>query len=358
MSIGHQLRAEAATQPETTAPGGSNGHGPASRPGGEAAAAVDASIEALAKRVDIVTWDDLPEAMARIRPGVRRIVHCAGCMDYANDRMLQEVNVDLTRWLAGLACDHRVERFVHVSTAFASGFSDEPIPEALHEGPRDDPSGYTRTKREAEWLVAESGQPWLVVRPAIVIGHSQTGLYQGRPHGIYQLWTAAHRLLSRHRRRVRHAVAPAKPANLVHWDAVVAGCRLAEDHLDDDAVVHLVSRQETLPTARQLVHFWLERFGLLDQVDWYESIAALPMEQLDRLNQRFYGFVRDNLEIISRQWRFDRSTLTRLESSLGVTLPDATILSTARCYHAFMAAFEDAGASLMPRSNSTAEAAS
>src|SRR3546814_18269779 len=37
------------------------------------------------------------------------------------------------------------------------------------------PSPYHRTKFESEKIVRESGLPWRVYRPAIVVGHSETG---------------------------------------------------------------------------------------------------------------------------------------------------------------------------------------
>jgi len=49
----------------------------------------------------------------------------------------------------------------------------------MHAGDGEDPTEYTRTKRNAEELVATSGVPYLILRPSIVIGDSRDGRYFG-----------------------------------------------------------------------------------------------------------------------------------------------------------------------------------
>src|SRR5260370_37253128 len=94
------------------------------------------------------------------RLGVTEIVHCAGSMDYFNSAELEQTNVLLTDGMLELARALHVERFVHVSTAYSSGYIAGPVGERLHGEPASDPTEYTRTKRAPERRDAESGVPY------------------------------------------------------------------------------------------------------------------------------------------------------------------------------------------------------
>src|SRR5262249_43075584 len=154
--------------------------------------------------------------------GVRDILHCAGSLSYFNVRKLQAGNLDLTRAIPSLGAAPALRRFVYLSTAYSAGFTDRPIPEALHDGPCEDPTEYTRTKREAELLVAGSGLPYVIVRPSIVIGDSRDGRYGGKPYGIYQLWKAGGRYLANTVPRVLHVVAGDEPLDPLPPDGLQA----------------------------------------------------------------------------------------------------------------------------------------
>src|ERR1043166_6861767 len=111
---------------------------------------------------------ELNEAVAEF--GVDEVIHCAGCLDYFNAGALESANVELTRALVEQSKQWPVRRFIYISTAFSSGYVFRTIPEALHIAPGKDPTDYTRTKRDAEIIVATSGLPFLILRPAIIIG--------------------------------------------------------------------------------------------------------------------------------------------------------------------------------------------
>jgi nucleoside-diphosphate-sugar epimerase len=139
--------------------------------------------------------------------GVTEIVHCAGSMDYFNFAELEQTNVLLTNSMLDLARALHVERFVHISTAYSSGYIAGPVRERLHGEPASDPTEYTRTKRAAERRVAESGVPYLIVRPSVVIGDSRTGCYSGKQTGLFQYWRGWERLVFDHYRPEIHMVA-------------------------------------------------------------------------------------------------------------------------------------------------------
>ena len=150
---------------------------------------------------------------------IQEVVHCAGSLSYHDETSLQAGNIDLTRSLVKSARNAGAQRFTYVPTAFASGLMDGPVPEILFDGGRSDPAAYMRSKREAEWIVAESGIPYLILRPAIVIGDSRDGRYPGKPFALYRVWHSAERFATHRYMPVIHAIAPKIPLQVVHQDA-------------------------------------------------------------------------------------------------------------------------------------------
>src|SRR5437868_6042360 len=201
---------------------------------------------------------DLPA----LAPGLRRekidsIVHSAGCVDYFHKENLNQGNIELTRSLVELGQELSVARFAFVSSAFSSGYRDDVIPEVLHDEPSEDPTDYTKTKRAAERIVAASGLPYLIARPSVVIGDSRTGRYRGKRYGIYQLWAACEKIMCAEYVPEIYAIAPDTPLPLLHQDAFCAAFLTALRELPANRVVHLVSREDTLPSVRDLWDSWL-----------------------------------------------------------------------------------------------------
>jgi nucleoside-diphosphate-sugar epimerase len=56
------------------------------------------------------------------------VVHVAGCLSYFNEAKLREGNEELTTLMLELARTLGVGMFVYLSTAFCSGYQNEPIP--------------------------------------------------------------------------------------------------------------------------------------------------------------------------------------------------------------------------------------
>src|SRR5262249_25865946 len=120
-----------------------------------------------------VTFIPLPPAVAvaglaaKLRQWqVDEFIHCAGCVDYFHRENLAKGNPELTGAFVELARMLSVRRFVFISTAFSSGYRDGLVLETLHDDTKDDPTEYTRSKREAEAIVAGSGLPYLIIRPS------------------------------------------------------------------------------------------------------------------------------------------------------------------------------------------------
>lgn len=92
-----------------------------------------------------------------------------------SEEELMLVNAEGTRNVLGFAAEaDGLKRFVHVSTAYVAGRRTGTI---LEEGSVGDAfSGpYEKSKAEAERLVRESGLPFVICRPGMIVGDSVTG---------------------------------------------------------------------------------------------------------------------------------------------------------------------------------------
>ena len=268
--------------------------------------------------------------------GIDQIVHCAGSVDYFNSELLREANIALTARLLELAKRHAMRRFVFLSTAFSSGYIDRPVREELHtDGDGIDPTEYTRTKRSAEALVAAGGVPYLIVRPGIVIGDSRDGRYSGKAYGLYQFWTAFERLLTDRYHEVLHVISPRVQLQLVHQNAFknafVAACR----HLPLNSIVNLTSRPDALPTARALTQQFCERVARPQQIFFYNKLADVRADIVDRRMRMLLEFTAVNSEIAMHAWRFDNTALHTLRS-LGLQFVDATLDTVLTCQNRFV----------------------
>ena len=282
------------------------------------------------------TFEDLGELSPKLQAlQVDEVVHCAGCLDYFDTPQLERVNIDFTTQLAALARKLCVRRFVYLSTAFSSGYLDRPVAETLHDIPPADPTEYTRTKREAEWRVAKSGVPYLIVRPSIVIGDSRTGRYSGKRYGLYQLWMGLERLLCDRYHAEYHIVAPRQRLNLVHQDSFVEALRAARQQLPDDSILHLTSRQDTAPTMRELWDLWMDSVARPRRVIYYERLADVPMKHIHPRQRAFLMFASVNIEIAAHPWAWKDRTLDQLREN-GLRFADATLESITLCQQRFV----------------------
>lgn len=152
---------------------------------------------------------------------IDEIAHCAGWIDYFDKRRLQDANIDLTSRLLGVAKIWSASRFLFLSTSYCAGYCTGIFPEQLHPDPlpSNEPTEYTRTKRIAEWSIASSGVPFVIIRPSIVIGDSRSGIYTGKNYGLYPMWRAIEGLLCREYAPVWSTVAPSVPVDFIHQGA-------------------------------------------------------------------------------------------------------------------------------------------
>jgi nucleoside-diphosphate-sugar epimerase len=163
----------------------------------------------------------LARALAESRPEC--VVHLAAEIASQRDaRKVQDVNVEGTRRLVAACAEHR-PRIVFASTVVtgdAQGVllcEDEALP--VH-------TPYGRAKQEGERIVAESGLPWVVVRPSHVYG----------PGGWY-----ANELVPLLRRPGRFAVIGSGENmwDVVHVDDVAAAFVLAAESAPAGSTYHV-----------------------------------------------------------------------------------------------------------------------
>ncbi|GAB3264731.1 SDR family oxidoreductase [Nocardioides dilutus] len=103
--------------------------------------------------------------------------HLAAIYDMTvDDATNEKLNVGGTRHALELAHALQVGHLHHVSSVAAAGEYHGVFDETMFDEGQHLPSAYHRTKFESERIVREDAEvPWRVYRPAIVVGHSETG---------------------------------------------------------------------------------------------------------------------------------------------------------------------------------------
>ena len=268
---------------------------------------------------------------------VDEIVHCAGCVDYFDGRRLQLANVELTSRLLATARPWGLRRFIYLSTAYCSGYRSGLIPEQLHADPpaADEPTEYTRTKRTAEWCIAQSGLPFVIIRSGVVIGDSRTGVYRGKNYGLYQLWRAFEGLLCREYAPVWYIVAPPAPVDFVHQDAFQNAFLGIYRSAPPGAIVHLVSDPSERPTMQDLAWQWAEVYWPLE-IHSYARVDDVPLDSIPKWQRRFLVLAAKNFEIATHPWNFETTFMTRLRAA-GLPFADATLATIAVCQERYIA---------------------
>jgi NAD(P)-dependent dehydrogenase (short-subunit alcohol dehydrogenase family) len=115
--------------------------------------------------------------VAAHRGSVDHFFHLAALYDMtAEDEDNERLNVGGTRAALDLAASVDAGIFHHVSSIAAAGDYHGTYDETMFDVGQGLPSSYHRTKFESERIVREEATvPWRVYRPAVVVGHSETG---------------------------------------------------------------------------------------------------------------------------------------------------------------------------------------
>jgi thioester reductase-like protein len=199
-----------------------------------------------------------PAERAALAEDVGAILHCAASISF--DLPLDEaraINVEGTREVIGFAREAkalgRLERFVHVSTAYVSGTHPSTFRERQLGAGQEFRNTYEQTKFEAEHVVAGATDlAPAIARPSIVMGESDSG------------WTPAFNVLYWPLRAFSRGLFDTVPARAAGRVDVVPVDYVA------DALVHLLDRDEVgvfnltagrdAATVGELVDLTAERF--------------------------------------------------------------------------------------------------
>lgn len=140
--------------------------------------------EQYADRVEAVQGDvcddHASEMIAGCCPGVSRVVHCAGALEFREEfaELDRRVNVQGTASMLRLAEELRVP-FCHFSTAYIAGRRQGQVLESEIDVGQDFNNPYESSKCQAERLVQDwtqrTGLAAFVFRPSIIVGDSREG---------------------------------------------------------------------------------------------------------------------------------------------------------------------------------------
>jgi thioester reductase-like protein len=187
------------------------------------------------------------------------VIHCAASISFdLPHEEARNINALGTMRLLDLALQmSRLERFIHVSTAYVAGRTRGSFGEDDLERGQEFRNSYERSKFEAERAIAERATqlPVVVARPSIVVGDRQSG------------WTPSFNViywpLRAFARGLIHdlPVDPAGIVDVVPVDYVADGLVYLLDHRDIDGRLHLVAGERALSNGElvALACRWLGR---------------------------------------------------------------------------------------------------
>jgi len=199
-----------------------------------------------------------PAVRTQLTEDIGAVLHCAASITF--DLPLEEarqINVEGTREVIGFAREARtlgrLERFVHVSTAYVGGYHSGVFSERELDTGQEFRNTYEQTKWEAEHVLAAAGDlAPAIARPSIVMGDSRSG------------WTPAFNVLYWPLRAFSRGLfdeVPAHPEGIVDVvtvDYVAAGLLALLDR-EDAGVFNLVAGQDAVRVT-ELIDLASRRF--------------------------------------------------------------------------------------------------
>ncbi len=107
--------------------------------------------------------------------GVTEIYHTAAKVSFKPEDVeeLMRTNVEGTANLLHLSIDHKIKKFLHVSSIAALGTYDNPVTEQTHWNWKEKHSDYAVSKYLGEmevWRAGQEGVPVVIINPSVIIG--------------------------------------------------------------------------------------------------------------------------------------------------------------------------------------------
>ena len=286
---------------------------------------VDILME-LVSVIELPTPDRLDDLnVVPIVQEIDEIIHCAGCVDYFDEPGLRAANVDLTARLLRAGRGWGVRRFIYMSTAYCAGYRSDLIPERLHSSPA--PSGNLpriRKAKERGMAIAESGIPFLIVRPSIVIGNSKTGSTPQELRPVPDV--ACHRRIAVS--RILASLVHDRTAGPVESSSPDAfqSAFLGAYRRGPEAIIQFLQ-----PNSARAV---LARADVSPvEIRAYAKIDQVPLTRSRR--QRRFLELTEELEIATQPWTFETKRLNQLRV-IGLEFTDVTIETVAKCQQRYI----------------------
>jgi NAD(P)-dependent dehydrogenase (short-subunit alcohol dehydrogenase family) len=276
------------------------------------------------------------EEVKKIKGQIDHFYHLAAVYDLGADEESQvAVNIEGTRNTVAFAQAIEAAHVHHVSSIAAAGLYEGVFREDMFEEAENYEHPYFMTKHESEKMVRkECKVPWTVYRPAMVVGHSETG-EMDKIDGPYYFFKLI--------QRIRQLLPPWMPAvgleggrvNIVPVDFVVD----ALDHISHRAEIqqkcfHLVdpvgyrvgdvldifSRAAHAPKMNLFVNAAL--LGFIPKSVKKGLMAVAPVRRIRNAVMKDLGLPEDMLTFVNYPTRFDcRETLAALKGS-GIECPN------------------------------------
>ena len=252
----------------------------------------------------------IPNAKIDSLEGVDTVFHCAADVNLGKDPYGKTYinNFQGTKNLLKTAKKLGVKAFHQVSTAYVAGNRPGTVKE---DGPRENPTfnnAYEKSKYNAEKLVRESGIPYTIYRPSIIVGNLRDGKIR-RPLAFYRILEFFAKM--KKRQCAKMGVLPHEPIHLtMHLRA-----RHSEQiyFVPIDYVQQTISDLFLLPVTNKTYHVTGKNPGSLDNIakigktllkidglDVVENASQLSLKE--KLVHKFLG---DLMPYFSTEIEFD-----------------------------------------------------
>lgn len=236
------------------------------------------------------------EQVEWLRHSCSRIVHSAASLQFIGKDRSEEpwrTNIGGTQHVLELSKAAEIRDFWHISTAYVSGLAAGPIPEQPSTDAHGFRNDYEASKHEAETLVRNAD--WLdrptFMRPAVIVGHSQTGA-STTYHGLMamlQLMAVIVRSLEADEKGYRHvplrlAMTGDERRNLVpvDWVAETMATLLGSPEARG-GIFHIAPDQPI--TTREIIDYASSYLGS----GGVQFVGTTPPDDMSLLEQMVYG---------------------------------------------------------------------
>ncbi|HMW17810.1 MAG TPA: SDR family oxidoreductase [Accumulibacter sp.] len=276
-----------------------------------------------------------PDDLAAMTGRIDHFFHLAAIYDLkACAEEQQRVNVEGTRHTVRLAERLGSRRFHHVSSIAAAGLFEGLFREDMFDEAENLAHPYFRTKHDAEAVVRRECQvPWLIFRPAIVVGDSRTGEMDkvDGPYYFFKLIQKMRKLLPPWMPTIgieggRVNVVPvdfvvAAMDHIAHLDNLTSNCF----HLTDPAPMRVGDLLNTFARAAHAPEMSMRinaaLIGFIPRSVRKTMFALTPIRRIRNAVMKDLGLPDDFLNFVNYPTRFDcRETMRALKGS-GIAVP-------------------------------------